>query len=317
MRYAILGLGLLSLVAGHTTVIDVFTSDFNLNSNWAFFQAGDFVGNDGLASVGKHGLSVVSPGTFDSHPAYTLEAGSDLDHVKWLVTANRTASSGYPGFDAGSSVACSARLRGEVYGVPDGDPRPAFVASVNGDFESSFMFDFALTNDAVYALYERLPFARTPGNHYASFTYLVRVAERSPDDWHDVRVAYSREARTVTWYLGEQTVLRVDKIGHYLPAEHDGALFIDRGGEQEEVPELRQLTCGIGAFSLMDGSVDGGPGLVRLVDSEGYYVRPTEFRNGDRLVGQGTKLEVAFVAATTEGDGEVEETMEAAGHDEL
>lgn len=316
MPYTMLGLGLflLSHVASHTTVIDDFTSpDFNLNSNWAFFQAGDFVGNDGHVSVGKHGLTVVSPGTVDGHPAYTLEAESDLDHVKWLVTANHTASSGYPGFDTGCLTSCSARLRGEVYGVEENDPRPAFVASVNGDFERSFMFDFAVTNDAVYALYERLPFARTEDNHYASFTYLVRAAGRSPEDWHDMRVTYDRAARTVTWYFEGEVVLKVDKVGHYLGPEHESDLYIDRGGEEEEVPELRQLTCGIGSFSLMDSTVDGKSGLVRLVEAEGYYVRPAEFLDGDRLIGQGTKLEVASVSVSIEEEENENETQ----HDEL
>lgn len=309
MPYAVLGLGLLALlphVASHTTILDDFTSttDFNLNSNWAFFQAGDLIGNDGIVSLGKDGLSVISPGTVDGHPAFTLEADSDLDHVKWLVTANHTASSGYPGFDTGVRTSCSARLRGEVYGVEDNDPRPAFVASVNGDFERSFMFDFAVTNDAVYALYERLPFARTPDNHYASFTYLVRAADRSPKDWHDMRVTYDRPARAVTWYLEGEEVLKVDKIGHYLGPEHEGNLYIDRGGLEEEVPELRQLTCGFGSFSLMDSTIDDKPGLVRLVETEGYYVRPAEFLVGDSLIGQGTKLEVASVSVSIEEKNE-------------
>lgn len=103
MPYAILilGLGLLSFlshVSGHTTAIYDFTCTSNLNPNWAFFTAGDQVCDDGLVSLGKHGFTVISPGTVNGHPAFTLEADSDLDHVKWLVLSNRTASSGYTGY---------------------------------------------------------------------------------------------------------------------------------------------------------------------------------------------------------------------------
>lgn len=176
------------------------------------------------------------------------------------------------------------------------------------------MFEFTLTNDAVYAMYERLPFARTPDNHYASFTYLVRVADRVPEDWHDMRITYDRCRRSVTWHLEDEEVFKVDKIGHYLGPEQLGDLVIDRGGVEEEVPELRQMTCGFGSFSLMDSTVDGKPGLVRLVETEGYYVRPDEFLDGDRLIGQGTKLEVASVTVTVEGEDGAEEKPD---HDEL
>lgn len=187
-------------------MIDDFTYISNLNPNWAFFQAGDQVCNDGVISFGEHGLTVISPRTVDGHPAFTLGADSDLDPVKWLVLANRTVSSGYPGYDAGEHTSCSAHLRGEVYGV-ENDPRPAFVALVHGDLERSFLFEFTVTNDAVYAMYERLP-----DNHYASFTYLVRVGDRVPEDWHYMRITYDRPRRTVTWYLEDEEVFKVNNI---------------------------------------------------------------------------------------------------------
>lgn len=316
----------------YNTVIDDFKRDFKVNSadgKWNYFAFGSYIGNDGVASTSKPKggvLKVVSPGKSASgEPAFTLTAPpnggvpGDIEHVKWLVFANATSSAGYPGYDtaAGYVTSCEAAVGGRTYGTerqPFGkdesatDPNLAFVGAINGDFEKFMIFDFALTNDAVYALYERLPFGRSADHNYASFTALTRVASRKIGDVHDLKVSYDRSARTVKWYVGGREVYSISRVGYYPP--NRASVAIDRGGVEEDVGELRQLVCGFGTFTLMDGyNAKLGKGLVRINSQAGYYVNPTNgsplafvdeaSADSSRLFGQGTELTVSSVTVSS------------------
>ncbi|CAK9783078.1 hypothetical protein CC85DRAFT_284169 [Cutaneotrichosporon oleaginosum] len=318
----------------YTTVIDDFKKGFSVNSpnaKWNYFSFGPYIGSDGVASTSnpKGGrLTVTSPGTGPGgEPAFTLTAPpagglpGDIDHVKWLVFANATSSAGYPGFDtaAGYVTSCEAQVGGRLFGTesnPFGasatDPSLGFVGGVNGDFETFMIFDFALTNDGVYVLYERLPFGRTESHNYASFTALKRVASRSPGDMHDLKVSYDRSAKTVSWLVGGRQVYRIDRVGYY-PSDR-AEVVIDRGGIEEDVGEMRQLVCGFGTFTLMDGFVPSlGKGMVRLNPANGYYVHPTtrsplEFVDDisaeeNRIFGQGSELVVGSVTISSARSG--------------
>jgi hypothetical protein len=313
----------------YTTVIDDFKGGFSANTadaKWNYFAFGPYVGNDGVATTSKPKggrLTVTSPAGAGGKPAFTLTAPpngglpGDLDHVKWLVFANATSSAGFPGYDTapGYVTSCEAHVGGQVFGTeanPFGaganDPSLGFVGAVNGDFETFMIFDFALTNDAVYALYERLPFGRSASHNYASFTALTRVASRRPGDMHALKVAYDRSARTVSWLVGGREVYKIERVGYYPPDR--GSVVIDRGGEEEDVGEIRQLVCGFGTFTLMDGFVSSlGKSLVRLNPQDGYYVHPAtgaqvEFADeasseGSRLFGQGSELVVGSVTVSS------------------
>ncbi|BEJ11575.1 hypothetical protein CspHIS471_0200350 [Cutaneotrichosporon sp. HIS471] len=323
----------------YSTAIDDFKGGFGTNAadaKWNYFEFGPYVGNDGIASTSKPkgGQLIVSPpGTGPAgKPAFTLTAPpsggvpGDIDHVKWLVFANATSSAGYPGYDtaAGYVTSCEAQISGTMFGaaanpfgVNAADPSLGWAGAVNGDFETFMIFDFALTNDAVYALYERLPFGRSETRNYASFTALTRVASRNPGDRHVLKVSYDRSAKTVRWIVDKSEVYKIDRVGYYPPDR--SSVLIDRGGVEEEVGQIRQLVCGVGTFTLMDGFVPSlGKGLVRLNQQEDYYIHPItgaplEFvddtsADNNRLFGQGAELIVDSVTvsstkAGTKGSG--------------
>src|SRR5262245_16637606 len=94
---------------GYAILWDDFSDGFSVapaaGAKWFYFGAGPFVGNDGVATTSNKGLAVSSPqfsltlgreGSIEN--PFSLPGG--LDHVKWLVYANHTASSFFPGFDA-------------------------------------------------------------------------------------------------------------------------------------------------------------------------------------------------------------------------
>ncbi|MFD2078421.1 hypothetical protein SAMN05421678_11436 [Actinopolymorpha cephalotaxi] len=315
---------------------DDFKDGFTVGTptaKWFYFRAGSFTGDDGMITTGPHGLTVVSPGrnSTTGDPAFTLTLAPDsrngglaggLDHVKWLAYANHTASSGHPGFDAvtGQVLSLETWLGGRTYGTrfqpfggavddPDDDLRLASFAANLIDFETYAVFDFFLTNKTIYAFYERLPFGRGPalGDNYAAFSFQIPVAANHPRAVHHLRISYDRAAGTVRWYVDEEEVFGVDRIGCRIDRRY---LTLDHGGE-DVLLEPRQLACGMGMFTLLDGYCPTGTSLVKLGDGPtGYFdpnvgePTPSTFVDpsslpSSRLFGQGARLDVRRVVVSS------------------
>jgi len=326
----------------YRTVWDDFRSGFSAavtpgapGARWFFFSAGPFVGDDGIATTSNRGLSVVPKGTNPRtrQPAFTRTLGQEptngglpggLDHVKWLVYANNIASSTFPGFDAvpGQELACETRLSGRTFGTaghpfgsrvrdPNDDLRLGAAAFNAIDFETFIVSDFFVTNERIYALYERLPFGRPSSggslNEYAAFTFTIPVAKRSIGDQHHLKIAYDRERGIMRWLVDGREVLRVDRLGYRIDRRQ---MVLDHGGT-ETLIRPRQLACGMGMFTLLDASRPpqsasnpGSDGLVRLSSAPDFYFHtgrgqptPQTFADSNslpssRLFGQGAELNV-------------------------
>jgi len=326
----ILVLGLLSpgavlAQATYDTAWDTFGSGLQMGTStakWFHFGTPTFTGNNGTTSPLSNGLYIKSPGlnAQTGLPAFSMTVPPEsatstnpgaLDHVKWLIFMNNTASTGVSGFDAvpGQELACSTRMIGQTFGTrfhPFGskasatDYRLASFAMNTIDFESYMVFDFMFTNKRIYAIYERLPFGRTQTNNYAAFTFAIPLAARSTGTAHDVKIAYDRSAGVVRWILDGKEVYRVSQIGRRLSRRY---MVIDHGGvEQTVVP--RQLNCGMGMFSLLDASDGSQPGLVRLSKTPNFYFMPSKGEPslqtfvdeaslpGSRLFGQGVEFRI-------------------------
>ncbi|KFE68364.1 DUF6081 family protein [Hyalangium minutum] len=305
-------------------LLERFDSPFSVGTpgaRWAFFSVGPVPFNDGLAQTSPDGLWLVPPGRNPrtGEPAYSLsqvpeksadEVPGQFDHCKWLVFSTHKASTGLPGFDAvrGEELAFEAWMTGRTFGTkahpfgpavrnPEEDFRLATFGQNTIDVETGMVFDFLFTNEQIYALYERLPFARTPQNPYAAFTYAIPLARRTPEAVHHVKIAYDRAAGTVRWELEGKEVFRVDKLGRSLDSRW---LIGDHGGQEQDV-ELRQLNVGFGLFSLLDCFLEGR-GLVRLSGQPDFYVLPPakpgqaagfadeQSHASNRLFGQGAEL---------------------------
>lgn len=302
------------------------------HSRWSYVAGGGYVGDDGIEETSRRGLHVESSGTNPEtgEPAFvnTIAQEDDnptghyggADHAKWLVYADRTASTGFAGFDAvpGQELSCSATMSGQVFGTgnhpfgdavadPDDDLRLASVMLNTIDNETSTAFDFVLTNDRIYAFYGRPPFARGTLGNYAAFSHTIPLATREPGDRHHLRIAYDRAAGVVRWLIDGEEAFRVDRIGLVLDRD---TLTLDHGGV-ETLVEPRQLSCGMGLLSLMDGSYPTNQALVRLSSAEDHYFRTDvgqpapqvfvddESDEGSRLFGQGAELDISpFVVSS-------------------
>lgn len=324
----------LATPVGSTTTLfhDEFDDGFLVDgpdARWALFALPGadggvaFVGDDGSATTSEQGLDVISGGTNPEtgEPAFTKtvpQEGGDptalpggIDHVKWLVYTTAVASSGMPGYDAerGSELVFRTTMSGQTYGTgnhpfadgvidPDDDLRLAGLTFNTYDPESWMVFDFWLTNKRIYAFYERLPFGRAQQGNYAAFSYQIPVGDRSPEDWHELTIAYDRAAGVVRWLVDGVEGFRVDRIGYHIDRQY---MTIDHGGD-EGLIEPRQLSGGMGLLNLLDGALPSGRALVRLSEVEGTYFDTLEGEpvvqtfiddtsaEASRLFGQGAQL---------------------------
>lgn len=267
------------------------------NAKWFYFGAGPFVGDDGIESTRNGKLTVKAKGTNPStgKPMFTKTVAPEsqngglpggLDHVKWLSYMSHFTASGQPGFDAvrGRVLSCEAEIGGRTYGTaqnpfgtlvddPNDDLRLGSFALNSTDFESFMVFDFFVTNKRVYAFYERLPFGRSgPLGNYAAFSHQIPVFERrNVNDSVKLRISYDRSAGKVSWWVNERKVFEVDRIGYRL--QNRQLLTLDHGG-QESLVDVKQLDCGMGLFTLLDGYRPSDIGLVRISEEPYFYYDP-------------------------------------------
>lgn len=283
----------------------LFSDDFSSGlEGWDFSRFGSFVCDDGIITK-DNGLHVVPKGVNAStgEPAFSLSLPGVMDHIKWAMNARSNSSTGFPGFETPSSgsLVMKCTLGGSVYGVsshpfgsavrnPSADFRLASIAMVNMDPESNVVLDFFLTEKLIYAVYERTPLGREKLGNYASFSYAVPVQERSNGDVHELEIVYSASLNSASWRVDGREVYSVTGLGRRIEEKY---MFIDAGGEEMEV-RPRQFTSGLGLFSILDGSLAGGPALVNIaggsdLNSASDYV-DSEGLEKNKLFGQGAEL---------------------------
>ncbi|HEX2911253.1 MAG TPA: DUF6081 family protein [Chloroflexia bacterium] len=319
-------------------VYDNFREGFMVGTptaKWFYFAApgsdgSTFTGDDGLTFTGPFGLVVIPKGhnPRTGLPAFTKTVSQTdpypgaFDHVKWLVYANHTASSGFPGFDAlpGKELVCQSTIAGQTFGTreqpfgnyvmnPYDDLRLAAVAMPAIDFGTFSVFDTWLTDKHIYAFYEHLPFQRASlggrYDEYAAFSSAIPIADRTPGQADTVAFAYDKSKGIARWLVNGVEKYRVSAIGFLPPREQ---MLIDHGGKPESFSP-NQLDCGLGLFTLLDGYGPGQRGLVRLNNPAGppAYLNPLtgqaparfvdeQSLAKNRLWGQGAALEVSSIS---------------------
>lgn len=267
------------------------------------FSATEFA-DDGVI---EYGNSFVVERAFPFTLTTPQGPAGGLDHVKTLQYLKES-------FDPGNNCTLlySLRVSGKTQGTenhPFGaaavtndqdDIRLAGSAMNMLDARTWIVADFFISNEGVWAFYERLPFGKgTPelGN-YRAFSSTKRVADRSsPNEIHNLRIDYDRGLGEIRWYVDNDEVLVVDNIGVPSP-NPDVKLILDHGGIDTTVDPLG-FQVGFGLFTLLDMADPNNPtvneGLVKISDLPGFYAYPTNFvdelsLDGSRLWGQGAQI---------------------------
>ncbi|MDQ1050686.1 DUF6081 family protein [Streptomyces sp. V4I2] len=290
------------------------------DGNWLLQGDAEWPTGDAVVTTPGGVLNVVptgvNPKTGD--PAYARstgpEGGADSDdHIKWIAFPNRFTAENVPGFEVPDtgSISCMHKVAARTFGTenpfgatvkdPASDIRLASIALITADFESRAIADFSVTNDTVYAIYERLP---SDTEDYASYGYAIPIARTDRGAMHELEVRIDQGGKRVTWFVDGRQKLQTDKIG--TRAFDRKYMTLDHGGVEEPVT-LNQITCGMGLGSLLDGAKPGaadGGALVRLKNKDGFYFDPRrgepveqrflddESRIENRLFGQGSEMKI-------------------------
>jgi len=219
---------------------------------------GSFEVNDGILSIDS------TPFTFTTPPmgnGPTVAGG--IDHVKFLayVSDQEGVFKAYPTHAHGGcadatelvyegNVTCHVDLN--YHQMPfeyanSGSPFPSedyrlaacgFNTIAFQDFNNDVgkgawqVADFFLTDRAIFIINERLPFGKpTFGgslNNYAGFTQVTKVAQRKPDDYHKLAIAFNAAKQTIRYLIDDEEVYRVIRPGQY---PHRCETAIHHGGE--------------------------------------------------------------------------------------
>jgi hypothetical protein len=133
------------------------------------------------------------------------------------------------------------------------------------------------------------------GDYHAFNTLRVGVSKRSsPYTYTTLTVQYDRSAGTLTWLANGVVVNKVSTIG--IPTSNMVKL-LDTGGTTTKPLSPNGFVCGFGCIDFLDFTdplnVKNTKGLVKLVNTSGFYKYPTTFvdptsKTASRLFGQGS-----------------------------
>lgn len=130
------------------------------------------------------------------------------------------------------------------------------------DPETLLVFDFLISNEDIYAVYERLPFQRTEwggsGPNYISFTNVIPVAKRNVtdpgNDFAKLAIGYNYKENYVRWLVNDIEVFKINRLGY--PIDRKYRILENNAVGQISAPARllrpKQLQFGFGTFSFMD-----------------------------------------------------------------
>ena len=271
-----------------TLFYDDFRSGFFPNhpqSPYMYFSApaaGLTAANDAAGGVSANFQSL----TINSTP-FTFTAPSGLDHVKYLIyqkapynAPKRGIEIVYEGIMAMQQTGLNnippalRATNGSIMGINNvnSDIRVAAAGFNCLDPETLMVFDFFLSNEDIYAVYERLPFNRTEwggtGPNYIAFTHRIPLAKRNTadplNDFVKLAIAYNYRDNYVRWIINDQEMFRVNRLGYPIERKYR-VIEHNTPGAQSAPAQLirpRQLQFGFGTFSLMDAYNPQNPGQV-------------------------------------------------------
>jgi hypothetical protein len=210
-----------------------------------------------------------------TEPFATPLKGANIT-TTWVVNAQQTNVENNPFYKP-----CT-----QGFPDPNSDFRLASFILNFLDFSKLAIFDFALTNNTVYVIIERLPGLESVFGNYAAFEYAIPVyySKDLCREWHQYNICYNKCSGEITWLIDEEPVFRITEIGRLLrpcnafvyrkgeplPLKRPELYkTLDFGGEEPLLPlVLDTVQTGFGLFTILDAYLplkgELSPPLVRL-----------------------------------------------------
>ena len=262
----------------------------------SFFTFGSFVGNNlgnfRIELYPKKSLTryIVQPYFYNS-----ASGNGILDHVKFTQFLQPIA------IPNKGALQFKVRIGGTIV-----QPAilPSFISQPNDPRTGSFglvlltndfvAMNLLVTNNKIYAFYERLPFGWSATTTYSSFSAAHFVKSRTPTDIHDLELTFDKKNNKLI-YVVDGIKVEIDHPGlqpHKIYEDgksYNNNFFIVLERNPPRPTNLRtdrvnptSATLGFGTFTTMDmGDYDVAissntvsPGYIRLQDN---YIRPTSF----------------------------------------
>lgn len=291
-----------------------FNQESNLSNNWEILNLdhnqsdSDF---DLQLTKDNIEISPKDKNPTTGEPMFTRDISQkgpmgQLDHLKFSMIAKNNAQGTSFTVPETGSINFETTLKNQTYGLktqpfgekiknPQIDFRLGSSALMVMDPVNMIVFDFFVTNGAIYAIYERGKSMQKKTDYYA-YSYVIPLQTRNQNDFVKLRISYDKYNNTVKWYINDEEVYSADHVGHLIDRKY---MTIDNGGIPHEV-RSGKLNAGLGVFTLMDASIDG-QALINLVGDDSYY-NPTKGEpipanfldpknlKKNRLFGQGVRL---------------------------
>ena len=184
------------------------------------------------------------------------------------------------------------------------------------DFCSGQLFDWFVASDTAFALIERLPSTVTGNTSNADcphapevgidkmYTQIIREVRVSPDTWHHVDIAVSRDDGElwVDYFLDHEPFAHIANVG--IPLDKQGITFSGTyesvGSGERVADQLDSVRFGHGLFSLLDAFPFQHPGAPELsVSIPLGSASDTSGAGRARLFGQGASGSFANFATLT------------------
>ena len=283
-------------------------------SMWKVFKMGPVKADDGIVTVKDNVLHVVPKGVNHETglPAFSGTASKGMmgknDHMKWNCNAQyKSGRKSGVELVSGKTLVVEAVIGVNSFGMenhpfgslvedPKGDPRLGAGVLVTQDLPTMTIFDFFVTENQIFAVYERAELLRLFKGRYASFSFAVPIASHKKGDFNTLSLKFNKEKNTVQWYVDGEMKYELLKPGCIIDRQY---MLIDNGGK-DTIINLTRINAALGMFSLMDGARKG-TGLVNLSGSKGFFnpqvgePQPPVFfdeesKKESRLFGQGVEL---------------------------
>src|ERR1700733_9301153 len=193
------------------------------------------------SSVPKHALMI-------RIPRFTLFRPPS--HSKALMLSTRRFEVA-PGSSFGARCNLAVEIFGterNPFGVEAGDPRLACGGMVTIDVGTGVVFDFLVTNDHIFAVYERLPYAQRTMGSYPAFTHLIPAhIPTYRGQPHLFEIRYNALLDLAEWIVDGR------QVAHHAPI---GAPW----RQSHPIVKLSVLRIGGSLFTFMDGGLSNKGG---------------------------------------------------------